>query len=110
MSFSPSSTTRTGSLSGVGSSEASRAGTQSSRINCPIGVPGPTRQTVSLSILLSIRGVSFQVRRSFLACRKRVHVLATHLVPRGLAPVGDQCVEIRQGSPPEDDVLHARVQ
>src|SRR3979409_821996 len=49
-----SSRTRTGSESGRGNSEASMAGSQYWRIRLPIGVPGPTRVTSSLSSLLSM--------------------------------------------------------
>src|SRR5262245_2207959 len=55
MSFSPSSITRTGSESGDGTSDESMAGTQYWRIRSPIGEPGPTRVTSSLSSLLSMR-------------------------------------------------------
>ena len=48
-SSSPSSFTRTGGQSGSGSSHASSAGIQYRRIVAPIGVPGPTRVTRSLS-------------------------------------------------------------
>jgi hypothetical protein len=45
-----------GSPSRAGSSREGSAGIQYSRMSLPIGVPGPTRQTVSLSLLFSIVG------------------------------------------------------
>ena len=52
--FSPRSRMRLGGLSGLGNSAAGRAGTQYWRISLPIGVPGPTRQSSSLSSWLSM--------------------------------------------------------
>ena len=52
--FSPSRRTRTGGQSGAGSSLVSRAGIQYCRMRSPIGVPDPTRQSSSLSSLVSI--------------------------------------------------------
>ena len=46
--------TRTGRPSASGSSSESRAGTQYSRMNLPIGVPGPTRVSSSFSSLFSM--------------------------------------------------------
>ena len=54
MSCSPSRSTRTGSLSGAGSSDDSTAGIQYSRMSAPIGVPGPTRVMSSFSSRLSM--------------------------------------------------------
>src|SRR5579864_3442398 len=54
MSFSPKSRTRTGSLSGAGTSDDSMPGIQYWRMNSPIGVPGPVRQMNSFSSWLSI--------------------------------------------------------
>src|SRR5262245_46231608 len=47
--FSPSSRTRTGAPSASGSSAETSAGIQYSRSSAPIGLPGPTRQSSSLS-------------------------------------------------------------
>src|SRR3979409_140993 len=54
MSCSPRRRTRTGSESAAGNSEESMAGSQYWRIRLPIGVPGPTLVTRSLSSLLSM--------------------------------------------------------
>src|SRR5919199_1089088 len=55
ISCSPSSSTRTGSLSAAGSSSESMAGSQYSRKSLPMGVPGPTWAISSFSSWLSIR-------------------------------------------------------
>src|SRR5579871_4790198 len=54
-SSSPSSFTRTGGPSGLGSSVESSAGVQYCRMSSPIGVPGPTRVSSSFSSFDSIR-------------------------------------------------------
>src|SRR5579871_2835342 len=51
---SPSSFTRTGGPSGLGSSVESRAGIQYCRMSSPTGVPGPTRVSSSFSSRLAI--------------------------------------------------------
>src|SRR5579885_465361 len=53
-SSSPSSFTRTGSQSGAGSSSESSTGSQNRRSSSPIGVPGPTCVSRSLSAWLSM--------------------------------------------------------
>jgi hypothetical protein len=62
-SSSPKSFTRTGGPSGSGSSHPSSAGSQYRRIVVPIGVPGPTRVTRSLSSRASME-ISLAGRRA----------------------------------------------
>src|SRR5947209_15064544 len=57
MSCSPRSITRSGSLSGAGSSELKTAGTQYSRIRLPMSVPRPTRHRAWFSSRVSIAEV-----------------------------------------------------
>ena len=54
ISFSPSSSSRTGSESGVGNSDDSSPGSQYSRMRLPMAVPGPTRVSNALSLALSM--------------------------------------------------------
>src|SRR5579884_957913 len=80
---SPSSRTLTGGQSGSGSSSAMSTGSQKRRSSSPIGVPGPTRVSSSLSDSLSI---GFPPRR----CVLDVLDAAQELVSKLAGPHGQQ--------------------
>src|SRR2546428_5469856 len=69
--FSPRSRTRTGAPSRSGSSLDMRAGIQYCRSMAPTGVPGPTRQSSSLS---SLESIAFSFRLTPLCHGRRRHV------------------------------------
>src|SRR5206468_2522720 len=76
MRFSPSKRTRNGGQSGEASSSERTAGIQYWRMRSPPGVPGPTRQSRSLSCWLSIAYLRWG--RSFLgACLRQLYTATT---------------------------------
>src|SRR4030088_2625242 len=97
--FSPSRRMRIGALSASGSSLGTNAGSQYSRMNWPIGVPGPTLHSSSLSSVDSIpaplfRG--FRMFQSWLFVLDTLHVgLGVVLREDGLAPVARNVSEDR---------------
>ena len=93
---------RTGSESGVGTSEDNIAGTQYSRMKLPIGVPGPTRVISSFSSCFNMCSILLRFGRGH-----RIHELFADLLARFGLPGFDEVVVFAELAPTWNDVDHA---